>query len=99
MLIAEQKLPIEVAEVDGVEVDDVDFAEAGEHKVLEQFAADATSSHHKNACLPPVSDPNAACLCLSRTFLTMPCSVPPRLCCANLSRAIAVTGYGAASVV
>lgn len=56
MLITEQKLAVEVAQVDGVEVDDVDFAEAGKHDVLEQLAADAASSNHKNARLSQVSN-------------------------------------------
>ncbi len=34
MLLTEEELTIEVAEVDGVQVDDVDLAEAGENKVL-----------------------------------------------------------------
>lgn len=49
MLIAEQKLTVEVAEVDSVEVNDVDFAKAGENKVFEQLAADAASPYHENA--------------------------------------------------
>jgi len=40
MFVSEEKLAVEVAEVDCVEVDDVDFAEAGEGEVLEKFAAD-----------------------------------------------------------
>jgi hypothetical protein len=55
VLIAEQELPVEVAEIDGVQVDNVDLAEAGEDEILEQFAADAASSHHQDARLPPVS--------------------------------------------
>lgn len=55
MLVAKQELAIQVAEIDGVKVDDVDFAKAGENKVLEQFAADAASSYHENARLPLVS--------------------------------------------
>jgi hypothetical protein len=51
VLVAEQELAIEVAQVDGVEVDDVDLAKAGEDKVLEELAADATSSHHQDARL------------------------------------------------
>lgn len=81
MLITEQELAIKIAEVDGVKVDDVDFAEAGEDKVLEQLAANTAGSYHEHARLLPVSDSDIArWFCLSRTFLTMPCSVPPRLC-------------------
>lgn len=100
MLVAEKKLAVEIAEVDGVEVDNVDLTKAGEHEVLEQLAADAASSYHEHARLLPVSDlGKTRCCCLSRTFLTMPCSVPPRLCCANLSRVIAMTVVGVAVVV
>lgn len=35
VLVAEEELPVQVGEVDGVKVDDVNFAEAGKHKVLE----------------------------------------------------------------
>jgi len=49
MLIAEQELAVEVAEIDGVEVDDVYLAEAGEGEVLEEFAANAASSYHQDA--------------------------------------------------
>jgi hypothetical protein len=47
VLIAEEKLPVEVAQVDGIEVEDMDLAEAGEDEILQQFAADASSSDHK----------------------------------------------------
>jgi len=49
VLIAEQELAVEVAEIDGVEVDDVYLAEAGEDEVLEEFAANAASSYHQDA--------------------------------------------------
>ena len=56
MLIAEQELAVEVAEVDGVEVYNVNLAKAGENEVLEEFAADAASSNHQDASLDLVSD-------------------------------------------
>jgi predicted PilT family ATPase len=62
MLVAEEELAVEVAEVDGVEVDNVDLAEAGEDEVLEQFAADAASSYHQDARLDCVSNWAMACL-------------------------------------
>lgn len=49
--MAEEKLSIEIAEVDSVEIDDVDFAKAGEDEVLEQFAADAASADEQDARL------------------------------------------------
>jgi hypothetical protein len=51
VLIAEQKLPVQVAEVDRVQVYNVNLAKAREHKILEQFAADAASAHHQYARL------------------------------------------------
>lgn len=47
MLIAEEKLAIQIAQVNRIKVDDVDFAKAGKQEVLEQFAADATSAHEQ----------------------------------------------------
>jgi hypothetical protein len=52
MLVTKQKLAIEIAQVDGVEIDDVYFAEAGEHEVLEQLAADSASANQEHARLP-----------------------------------------------
>jgi hypothetical protein len=45
MLSAEEKLAVEIAEVDRIEVNDVNLAEAGKHEILEQLAADAACSH------------------------------------------------------
>ena len=87
MLVAKQKLSVEVAEVDRVQVDDVDFAEAGQDEVLEQFASDAASAHHENARLP-WSAPFSIHIPAYFTSLIAPCSVP-RLLLANVSRAIA----------
>lgn len=46
MLMAEEELAIQVAEVYGIEIDNVDFSKAGEDEVLQQFAADATGANH-----------------------------------------------------
>jgi hypothetical protein len=51
VLVAEQELAVQVAEVDGVEVHNVDVAEADEDEVLEQLAADAARAHHEHARL------------------------------------------------
>jgi hypothetical protein len=51
VLIAEQELPIEVAKIDRVQVHNVNIAKAGEDEILQQFASDATSSHHEYARL------------------------------------------------
>lgn len=90
MLVAEQELAVEVAEVDGVEVDDVDLAKAGEDQVLEELAADAPSSDHQDARLG-LGQPRLGILLRRRivTSLMRWWSAPPRLWRANLSRAIA----------
>lgn len=51
VLVAEEELSVEVGEVDGVEVDDVYFAEAALDESLEQFAADAAGADEENAGL------------------------------------------------
>jgi hypothetical protein len=49
--MAKQELPVEIREIDRVEVDNVDFPEAVQDQVLEQFAADASSSNHEQTRL------------------------------------------------
>ena len=56
MLVAEQELAVEVAQVDGVQVHDMDLAEASEDQVLEELATDTASSYHQDARLDGVSD-------------------------------------------
>lgn len=45
VLLTEEKLPIQIAQVDSIEINNVDFAKAGELEVLEQFATDASCAH------------------------------------------------------
>jgi hypothetical protein len=45
MLPLKQKLPIEIGDLNCVEVNYCDVAKAGEHDILEQFAANAASAH------------------------------------------------------
>ena len=68
MLIAEQELAVEVAQIDGVEVDNVNFAKSSEDEVLEQLAANAASSYHEHARLSLVSDSDVL-LSVSRSHL------------------------------
>ena len=49
MFETEEKLAIQIAQINGIEVDDVDFAKAGKEEVLEQLAADATSAHEQHS--------------------------------------------------
>ena len=51
MFVTEKKLSIEVAEVDGVQINDVDLAEAGENKVLQELATNSSGTDHQNAGL------------------------------------------------
>ena len=44
MLASEQKLAVEVAQIDRVQIDNVYLAEAGEDEVLEQLAADPSGA-------------------------------------------------------
>lgn len=51
VLLAEQKLPVQVAQINRVKVNDVDLAKAGEHNVLEQFASDSAGADQEYAGL------------------------------------------------
>ena len=51
MLVTKEELTVEVAEVDGVQIDDVDLAEAGKDKILQKLAANSSSANHQNARL------------------------------------------------
>lgn len=42
MLVTKEELAVEITEVDGVEIDDVDLAEARQDNVLKKFTAYAT---------------------------------------------------------
>lgn len=46
MLVSEQKLAVQVAEVNSIEVHNVNLAITGEDEVLEEFAADASCANH-----------------------------------------------------
>lgn len=45
VLVPEKKLPIQIAQVDRVEIDDVDLSKPGEDEILEQLASDAPSAY------------------------------------------------------
>ena len=48
MLVSEQELAIQVAEVDRIQVDDVNLAKAREDQILEELASDASSADHQD---------------------------------------------------
>lgn len=51
VFMAEKELSIQVTEVDSVQIDDMDFAEACKDKVFQELAADATSTNQEYARL------------------------------------------------
>lgn len=51
MLMTEEELAVEVAKVDGIEIDDMDFAEPGQDEVLEEFTTDSASAHQQDSRL------------------------------------------------
>lgn len=51
MLLTKEELTVEVAEVDCVQINDVDLAEAGEDKILQKLAPNSSSADHQNARL------------------------------------------------
>ena len=48
MFMTEEELSVEVAEIYGVEIDDVDFAKASEDEIFKQFAAYAACADHEH---------------------------------------------------
>jgi hypothetical protein len=51
VLVPEEELSIEVRKIDSIEVDNMNFAEAGQDEILEQLAAYAAGSDHEHTGL------------------------------------------------
>ena len=51
IFLPEEELPVQIANVDGVHVDDMDVLEPGQGKVREDLATQSTSTNHKNLAL------------------------------------------------
>ena len=51
MLVSEEELTVEVAQVDGVQIDDLNLTEAGKGKVFQEFASYTTCAYKKHASL------------------------------------------------
>lgn len=51
MLLTEEELTVEVAEVDSVQINNVDLTEASEDKILQKLAANSSGADHQNARL------------------------------------------------
>ena len=47
MFMTEEELAIQIAEIDCVEIDNMNFTEPRKHEILQQFAADAPSADEK----------------------------------------------------
>ena len=51
MLHAEEKLPVQVAQVNGIQVDNVDFSKARHYEILQQLTSYPTSPNHQDSRL------------------------------------------------
>lgn len=51
MLMSEEELSVEIAQIDGIEIDDVDFSKASKDEVLQQFASNTSCADHEDFCL------------------------------------------------
>lgn len=51
MLMSEEELSVEVGQVNRVEVNDVNLAEAVKDQVFQQLASDTSSAHHEDSRL------------------------------------------------
>jgi hypothetical protein len=48
MFVTKEELAIEVAEINGIQVDDMNFTKPGQDEVLQQLAADTACAHQKD---------------------------------------------------
>ncbi len=51
MFLSEEELAVQVAQIDGVKIDDVNLAKAGQDQILEQFASDPAGADEEHSCL------------------------------------------------
>lgn len=49
MFVAEKKLTIQIADVNGVKIDNVNFAKASKDEVFQQFTANTACANHQDA--------------------------------------------------
>jgi hypothetical protein len=47
MLVSEQKLSVEIREINSVQINYMNLSEAAEHQILQQFASDAAGANHQ----------------------------------------------------
>jgi hypothetical protein len=48
MLMTKEELAVEVAEVYGIQINDMNLSEASQDEVLQKFTSDATGSNHED---------------------------------------------------
>jgi hypothetical protein len=51
VFVSEEELSVQIGKIDGIEIDNVDFAIAGENKILQQLATNSTGTNHEHASL------------------------------------------------
>ena len=51
VFLPKEELAIKIAEIDGIEVDDVNLSVAYENKIFEKFASNSSSPYHQYASL------------------------------------------------
>jgi hypothetical protein len=51
VFVSEKKLSVQVGKIDGIEIDNVDFAKASENEILEQLATNSTGTDHEHTSL------------------------------------------------
>lgn len=86
MLMTKEELSVKIAEVDGVEIDNVDLAEAGEDKVLQKFTANSSGADHQDPGLTIANVSRGCGLMENRTYLLNPrMQIAQRLLCETVS--------------
>jgi len=51
VFVSKKELAVQVAEIDRIEIDNVDFSEACEDEVLQELASDASGAYHEHSAL------------------------------------------------
>jgi hypothetical protein len=55
VFIAEEELAVQVAQINGIQIDNVNFAKAGEEEILQQFTSDTTGTHQQGPRLRTIT--------------------------------------------
>jgi hypothetical protein len=66
VLMSEEKLAIEVAQIDGIEIDNMDLTKTCKDEAFEKLASDSTGAHHQYTSLEKICElhvgPTGLCL-------------------------------------